>query len=99
MAEVCSFISLLLFTMLMVLLYGLGFFGGVPMWYKNVRQKRANCEDIAFAKDSTKWNNEKGEPKQPFDKASWDLTMYVQGNDDRFTENLTTKSSECLNST
>jgi hypothetical protein len=99
MAEACTLISLFLFTMLMVLLYGLGFFGGVPMWYKNIRQKRANCEDLAFAKDSTKWDQTKGEPKKTLDKASWDLTMYVQGHDERFTDNLAIKSSECLNST
>lgn len=94
-----TLISLVLFTALMVLLFGLGFFGGVPMWYKNIRQKRANCDDLAFAKDSTKWDQSKGKPKQTLDKAFWDLTMYVQGHDDRFTEYLAEKSSECLNST
>ena len=96
MSEVCALISFVLFTALAVLLYGLGFFGGVPMWYKNVRQKRANCDDLAFAKDSAKWDPSKGEPKKTFDKASWDLTMYVQGHDDRFKEHLETKSAECL---
>ena len=99
MSDTCTLISVLLFTMLMVLLFGLGFFGGVPLWYKNIRQKRANCEDLGFSKDSSKWDNAKGEPKQKLDKALWNLTMYVQGPDERFTENLAAKSAECLNPT
>ena len=63
MSDTCTLISIMLFLSLTVLLFGLGFFGGVPTWYKNVRQNRANCDDLAYSKDSTKWDSSKGEPK------------------------------------
>jgi hypothetical protein len=84
-----------LILVIFVILYGLGFVGGIPAWYRNIRTNRGNCEDVKYAKDTNKWNDQIGEPKPKFDKHSWDLAQYVQGDDPRFRTHLSAKSTEC----
>lgn len=90
-----EFLNIVLIVSLVLIVFGLGFMGGLPAWYKNIRENRSNCEDIKYANDASKWHPQKGEPKKNLDKRIWDLTKTLQGNDPRFSTNLAAKAAEC----
>jgi hypothetical protein len=91
----CALTNLILLTVLVGLLFGLGYLGGLPAWYRNMRDNRANCEDLEYARDPNKWNAPKNEPKKDLDKRIWNFARSLQGNDSRFQTNLASKTIEC----
>ena len=91
----CALTNLILLTVLAALLFGLGYLGGLPAWYRNVRENRANCDDLEYARDPKKWDAPKSEPKTNLDKRVWGCARSMQGRDQRFRTNLSSKTLEC----
>jgi len=90
-----ALLNIILIGVLVTILFGLGFMGGIPAWYKNIRENRANCDDVQYANDSSKWNPDKQEPKNDLDKYQWTIARTFQGKDPRFETNLEIKAEEC----
>jgi hypothetical protein len=91
--ETCSLVNVLLTFVVLGFIFALGYIGGIPKWYKDVRTNRMNCVDVTKTKDPVFWQN--GAPVTPIDKAAWDMTMYIQGHDPQFQINLDAKLKEC----
>lgn len=80
-----------LLLILLVLVFGLGFLGGLPKWYRDVRENRLNCTDAQ--KDYL----DEGKKLSLIPKTMMHLTRYVQGDtDDSFREKIGRKRNECL---
>jgi hypothetical protein len=91
----CTFINLVLIVVIATFVFGIGMVGGLPSWYRNIRQGRSNCTDVQYANDATKWDSEKGGPVKPLDTQLWNLAQSVQGDVASFKQNLQTKQTEC----
>jgi len=85
--------NVLLTFVILGFVFALGYLGGIPKWYKDVRMNRMNCVDVKKTKDPIFWNN--GAPVNAMDKVAWDMTMQIQGYDPQFQTNLDTKLVEC----
>lgn len=92
----CAFLNIILLAVIITLIFGLGMLGGIPTWYKNIRENRINCDDIKYANDASKWNVQKEEPKDDMSKRAWNFAKYIQGNDPRFKQNIQTKATQCV---
>ena len=91
--DACSLVNVLLTFVVLGFIFTLGFVGGIPKWYKDVRTNRMNCADVEKTEDPGFWKN--GAPVNAIDKAAWDATMQIQGDDPRFQSNLDAKLVEC----
>ena len=88
---------LLLLSVILGIVFALGYIGGLPKWYKDIRMNRTDCEDVNKTKDSEFWKD--GAPVNKLDKAIWDVTMELQGNDPAFQTNLDVNLAKCQDST
>lgn len=93
MSGACTLVNVLLIFVILGFIFGLGYIGGIPKWYKDVRTNRMNCVDVKRTQDPTFWNN--GVPVNAMDKAAWDMTIHLQGHDPQFQTNLDAKLKEC----
>jgi len=91
----CTFLNMVLIVVIATFIFGIGMMGGLPSWYRNIREGRSNCTDMQYANDATKWDFEKGVPVKPLDTHVWNLAQSVQGDVVRFKQNLQTKHTEC----
>lgn len=91
----CTFMNIVLIIVIATIMFGAGMFGGIPAWYRNIREGRSNCVDMKYANDVNKWDTKQGMPQHYPDKHLWNLAQTVQGDDSNFKQKLQTKMVEC----
>jgi len=91
----CIFLNFVLIVVIVTIMFGVGMLGGIPAWYRNIRENRSNCIDMKYASDAGKWDLEKGTPKKTLDRHMWNFARITQGHDPEFNQNLQTKTAEC----
>jgi hypothetical protein len=91
----CTLLNFMLIFVIVTIMFGVGMIGGIPAWYRNIRENRSTCIDMKYASDADKWDPEKGTPRKMLDRHMWNLARTVQGDDPQFRQNLQTKTAEC----
>jgi hypothetical protein len=88
----CAFSVLTLLFILLLILFGLGFLGGFPRWYRDARANRLNCTD------AQKTYLDDGAKLSFVQKRTMDVTRYVQGEGEEsgIKEMIFKKRAECV---
>lgn len=92
----CTVLNLVLIATIVMIMFGIGMLGGIPRWYRDIREGNSTCDDMKYANDAKQWDVAKIRPKKKLDRYIWDLAQTVQGDDPAFIINLNAKIAECL---